>query len=118
MVKITKTHIEALGETGAGITSADQIDHTQNNAFVTKWGMGCSRLQILSNAESISQILLSGAGHGSLKCESSLPSAQTSSQLGLAITCQRWACWNISLVVWRVISTSLVLISMLLRKSE
>jgi hypothetical protein len=48
MVKTTKTHIEALGETGAGITSADQIDRTQDNAFITKWGMLLAALSMLS----------------------------------------------------------------------
>lgn len=39
MQKITKAHMETMGQTGEGISNQDQIDMTLNNQFTTKWGM-------------------------------------------------------------------------------
>lgn len=39
MTKITNEHKATMGETGAGITKADEIDMSKENAFTTKWGM-------------------------------------------------------------------------------
>lgn len=38
MVKETNKYTEMMGETGAGITSAEQINMTVRNEFTTKWG--------------------------------------------------------------------------------
>lgn len=38
MSKTTRKYIEEMGETGAGIRSADDIDMTVQNEFTNKWG--------------------------------------------------------------------------------
>jgi hypothetical protein len=38
MTKITNKHNATMGETGAGITTQEEIDMSQDNAFTTKWG--------------------------------------------------------------------------------
>jgi hypothetical protein len=38
MQTITNGHKKMMGETGAGITSADEIDMSQANIFTNKWG--------------------------------------------------------------------------------
>jgi hypothetical protein len=35
---ITNGHKKTMGETGAGITNADEIDMSQTNNFTNKWG--------------------------------------------------------------------------------
>ncbi|KAJ7872533.1 hypothetical protein B0H14DRAFT_3438924 [Mycena olivaceomarginata] len=38
MAQITRAYITEMGETGAGIQNAAEIDTTQSNAFTNKWG--------------------------------------------------------------------------------
>jgi hypothetical protein len=42
MQKITKVHMDTMGQTGAGISHQDQIDMSLDNELTTKWGMSCS----------------------------------------------------------------------------
>ena len=37
LVKKTCEHLNAMGETGAGITSEDQINMDEENDFINKW---------------------------------------------------------------------------------
>ena len=39
METITNGHKKTMGETGAGITRAEEIDMSQTNGFTNKWGM-------------------------------------------------------------------------------
>lgn len=39
MGTIANGHKKTMGETGAGITRADEIDMTKENHFTNKWGM-------------------------------------------------------------------------------
>jgi hypothetical protein len=39
MGKTTRGYIEEMGQTGAGIERADDIDTTVTNSFTTKWRM-------------------------------------------------------------------------------
>jgi hypothetical protein len=41
MAVITRQHMEALGETGAGITHAEEVDLSRDNAFTNKWSEFC-----------------------------------------------------------------------------
>ncbi|KAJ7811258.1 hypothetical protein B0H13DRAFT_1871766 [Mycena leptocephala] len=41
MAKITRKYNKEMGETGAGITSASQINMNATNTFTTKWGTYC-----------------------------------------------------------------------------
>ena len=49
MQKITKVHMDTMGQTGAGISHEDQIDMSLNNELTTKWGMshGASRSRVI-----------------------------------------------------------------------
>ena len=49
MQKITKVHMDTMGQTGAGISHEDQIDMSLNNELTTKWGMshGASRSRLV-----------------------------------------------------------------------
>ena len=38
MVKKARRHRDAMGETGEGISSRDEIDMSRNNVFMNKWG--------------------------------------------------------------------------------
>jgi hypothetical protein len=38
MVKKVRHHKDAMGQTGEGISSRDQIDMSLDNAFTNKWG--------------------------------------------------------------------------------
>lgn len=38
MEKITKAHKETMGETGAGISNADEINEDWENPFTNAWG--------------------------------------------------------------------------------
>jgi hypothetical protein len=40
-VKKTREHLQAMGETGAGITSEDQINMDEENDFLNKWSACC-----------------------------------------------------------------------------
>jgi hypothetical protein len=39
MENIMNSHKKTMGETGAGITSADEINMDETNDFTNKWGM-------------------------------------------------------------------------------
>jgi len=39
MQKMTKAHMDTMGQTGAGISHADEIDMSMNNEFTSKWGV-------------------------------------------------------------------------------
>jgi hypothetical protein len=55
MAQITRAYITEMGETGAGIQNAAEIDTTQLNAFTNKWGTYLSFMSVpslmLSQAE-------------------------------------------------------------------
>ena len=53
METITNGHKKTMGETGAGITRAEEIDMSQTNGFTNKWGMYlevCTREKKPSNS--------------------------------------------------------------------
>ena len=53
-MKKTREHLTTMGETGAGITSEDQINMDDDNEFMNKWSEYCTPFSYLSVAVSCS----------------------------------------------------------------